>query len=77
MPESTEKVPSNVPGDFYVTTECIDCDICRETAPSTFRRDEDLGFSRVYRQPETPAEIELARQALDGCPVEAIGNASR
>lgn len=73
MSDQIDKVPSNEPGAFYVTTNCIDCHLCYETAPATFRRDDDLGFSRVYRQPETAAEIELAREAIDGCPVEAIG----
>jgi len=73
MADSTNKVPTNVPGAYYVDTECIDCDMCREIAPATFCLDDELGWSRVYRQPSTAAEIELAEEALCGCPVDAIG----
>ena len=76
MTKQIDKVPSNVPGAFYVTTDCIDCDLCREIAPGTFKRDDDLAFSRVYRQPGSLEEINLARAALSECPVEAIGEAS-
>jgi ferredoxin len=67
------RFPQNAPGRFYTTAECIDCDICRETAPASFRRDDDLGYSVVYRQPATPEEDAQAREAMHGCPVEAIG----
>jgi ferredoxin len=28
----------------------------------------------VYKQPESPEELELCNEALEGCPVEAIGD---
>ena len=31
-------------------------------------------FSFVYKQPETPEEEVLCKDAMDNCPVEAIGN---
>ena len=68
------RLPENVPGAFYITTECIDCDMCRETAPTVFRRDDDIGYSVVFNQPETEAERLQSEEALIGCPVEAIGN---
>ena len=30
----------NVPGKFYVDDQCIACDLCRETAPDNFTRNE-------------------------------------
>ena len=33
MADRMDKVPENVPGRFYVDATCIDCDLCRETAP--------------------------------------------
>ncbi len=74
MAEKDEKWPENVAGKFYVDEQCIDCDLCRETAPNNFQRDEDGGYSYVYKQPETPEEEELCMEALEGCPVEAIGD---
>ena len=35
---------------------------------------EDEGYSFVYKQPESPEEEELCREALEECPVEAIGD---
>ncbi len=74
MPDSKDRLPQNVPGPWYVDSNCIDCDLCRETAPSVFRRDDDAGNSVVFHQPETEEELHLAQEAMAGCPVEAIGN---
>jgi len=73
MADSTDKVASNVPGPYYVDSQCIDCDLCRQTAPANFERNEDEGYSYVYKQPETKEEREQCQEALEECPVEAIG----
>lgn len=74
MAEIDEKWPENVKGKFYVDEQCIDCDLCRETAPDFFTRNEDGGYSYVFKQPETPEGEALCMEALEGCPVEAIGD---
>ena len=74
MADRTQRLPENVPGRFYVDATCIDCDLCRETAPENFRRHDALGHSYVYRQPADPAQEAAALAALEECPVEAIGN---
>jgi ferredoxin len=74
MANRNEKNPGNVPGPFYVDSTCIDCDLCRETAPASFRRDDELGLSIVFRQPVTPEEWQQAREALRSCPTETIGD---
>jgi ferredoxin len=74
MASKENKYPENVPGKFYVDDNCIDCDLCRETAPASFTRQDDGGYSYVYKQPETEEEIAKAIEAMEGCPVEAIGN---
>jgi ferredoxin len=73
MAEKSQKVPENVPGRFYVDATCIDCDLCRETAPGNFTRQDETGYSYVARQPTTPAEEAACLAALEECPVEAIG----
>lgn len=73
MADKNDKWPNNVAGKFYVDEQCIDCDLCRETAPKFFKRDDDNGYSFVYKQPETEDDFELCMEALEGCPVEAIG----
>ena len=70
----SERLSENVPGPFYVTSECIDCDLCRETAPDNFKRNDDGGYSFLYKQPESPEEDARCKEAKEGCPVEAIGD---
>src|SRR3954471_7174486 len=70
--------PENVPGKYYVSDQCMDCDLCRETAPANFKRHDAGGYSYVYKQPETPAEETLVRESVAGCCVDTIhtdGNA--
>lgn len=74
MAELNNKLPDNRVGKYYVDQECIDCDVCRETAPANFTRQEDNGYSYVYKQPETPEEENLCLEAFETCPVEAIGD---
>ena len=74
MADVANKYPQNVAGQFYVDDQCIDCDLCRETAPANFTRNDDGGHSYVYKQPENPDEEALCKEAMEGCPVEAIGS---
>jgi ferredoxin len=74
MADAANKYPENVDGKFYVDDQCIDCDLCRETAPANFKRNDDGGHSFVYKQPESPEEEALCKEAMEGCPVEAIGS---
>lgn len=69
-----DRLPQNVPGRYYVDAQCIDCDLCRETAPLIFSRHDETGSTFVHHQPVTPEEIALAEEAIQGCPVEAIGH---
>lgn len=74
MANRTDRLPENIPGPYYVDSSCIDCDMCRTTAPDIFRRNDDIGFSVAYRQPSTPEEFKQAEEARTGCPTESIGN---
>ncbi|MBI4567866.1 MAG: ferredoxin [Planctomycetes bacterium] len=74
MANAADKYPDNAPGAFYVDTQCIDCDLCRTTAPDNFIQNEEGGYSFVYKQPETEEEKKLCQQAMEECPVEAIGS---
>jgi ferredoxin len=73
MAEKNNRLPQNAPGPWYIDSTCIDCDLCRETAPTVFQRDEESGNSIVFHQPATAEELKLAEEAKSGCPVEAIG----
>ncbi|MBD0370716.1 MAG: ferredoxin [Pyrinomonadaceae bacterium] len=74
MADPKERVEENEPGAYYVDTTCIDCDVCRDTAPDNFARSDEKGYSFVCKQPETEEERILCEEALASCPVEAIGN---
>ncbi|HEX8456227.1 MAG TPA: ferredoxin [Pyrinomonadaceae bacterium] len=74
MADPNERYPDNAPGGYYVDTNCIDCDICRDSARGNFRRNEEGGYSFVYKQPETEAERAVCELVRDECPVAAIGN---
>jgi ferredoxin len=47
MAEVKEKLPENTRGKFYVDRQCIDCDVCRDTAPKNFTRYDENGYSYV------------------------------
>ena len=74
MADPNDKVADNVDGPFYVDSNCIDCDLCRQTAPENFERNEDEGYSYVSKQPENDDEEQACRDAMEECPVEAIGD---
>ena len=74
MPDPNDKVKENVAGAYYVDTSCIDCDVCRDTAPENFIRSDENSYSFVYKQPTCEEERTACEEALSCCPVEAIGN---
>jgi ferredoxin len=74
MADVANKYPENITGKYYVDNQCIDCDLCRETAPDNYKRNDDGGYSFVYKQPTTPEEEARCKEAKEGCPVEAIGD---
>ena len=65
----------NIAGDFFVDTSCIDCDLCRQIAPASFKEEGDQSI--VYRQPGSPDEVISALKALVTCPTASIGTTSR
>jgi ferredoxin len=67
--------PEKLPGEYFVKETCIDCDLCRQTAPFFFSRMHigNMGTTYVQRQPLTLMDERSCRAALEACPVEAIG----
>ena len=66
------RAPENVSGKYYVSDQCLDCDLCRETAPTVFARHDPGGYSYVRKQPETAEEQALVRECIEGCCVSTI-----
>jgi ferredoxin len=74
MPNPKDRLPENKSGRYYVDRQCIDCDVCRDIAKDNFTRQSARGYSYVYKQPVNSDEDALCREALETCPVDAIGN---
>jgi glyoxylase-like metal-dependent hydrolase (beta-lactamase superfamily II)/ferredoxin len=75
MANPSRRLPENVPGDFYVDDSCIDCDACRQIAPTVFRDHGEQ--SSVFRQPETEDEVKRALMSIVACPTSSIGTSRK
>lgn len=71
MARASDRLEENAPGDFYVDSSCIDCDLCRQLAPRVFGRAN--GQSVVRAQPEEAGQQHRALMALVACPTASIG----
>ncbi len=74
MADNTRKWPQNVPGAFYVDEECIDCNLCSEIAPDNFAVEVEEGHDFLYKQPAGDEEMSFCVEAMECCPVRAIGD---
>lgn len=67
----------NVPGKYYVDDGCIGCALCVELAPSHFKENLDpeirTDSAYVWCQPISTEETDVCREAMQHCPVDAIG----
>ena len=71
MADRKKRLDSNIAGNFFVDSTCINCDTCRQLAPKSF---EEVGeYSAVLHQPEGGEQVHQAYQALLACPVGSIG----
>lgn len=71
MADPKKRLKTNTSGKFFVDSSCIDCDACRQIAPSVFG--EFGNYSSVKAQPKSEQAERQAWQALLSCPVAAIG----
>jgi glyoxylase-like metal-dependent hydrolase (beta-lactamase superfamily II)/ferredoxin len=75
MANPSKRLAENVAGDFYVDDSCIDCDACRQIAPTVFRDHGEQ--SSVFHQPETDEEVRRALMSVVACPTSSIGTSRR
>lgn len=73
MADKTQKFEDNVAGAFYVDKECILCSLCVDIAPANFKESDDGDHDFVYKQPVGEEELQQCLDALEQCPVDAIG----
>ncbi len=71
MADPKKALETNVPGNFFVDLTCINCDTCRQLAPTTFAENGD--YSAVAHQPIGAEEERAAMRALLCCPTGSIG----
>jgi len=69
--------PPNEIGDFRMKAivdaeTCTGCGICAETCPEVFELDEAEDIAKVIADPVPPEAAESCREAVEGCPVDAI-----
>ncbi len=74
MADKKDIWPENVEGKFFVDKTCITCDACCMAAPNNFKMNDIDGHAYLSKQPMSAAEDEQCKEAMEGCPVEAIGN---
>ena len=74
MASRDDKVPENAEGRYYVDTQCIDCNLCIDTAANNFAHNEEAGYAYVSKQPKGDDEEAQCKEAKEACPVEAIGD---
>lgn len=74
MARCEDKYDDNAPGAYYVDLECIACDTCTMIARSFFKLTDDCDHAYVVKQPQTANDIAECEQAMNDCPVNAIGN---
>ena len=83
MADVAEKWEDNINGEAtingqrvscYVDKECMLCSVCSDAAPNNFRMSDDEDHDICYKQPENDDELEQCMEAMENCPVEAIGD---
>ena len=73
MADKSDRYPENVPGKYYVDSNCLYCETCIELAPENFASNDDE-YAYITKQPDNDSEEEQCEEALDNCPVDAIGD---
>ena len=82
MADPSDKFPDNIEEtveingkkySFYVDRECIFCHVCSQAAPNNFAASDSGCHDYVYKPPENESELDECLDALEQCPVFAIG----
>ena len=75
MADLNSILPGNIPGTFFVDSTCIDCDLCRQIAPTFFKA--EAGYSVVCCQPRSSGEMHDVKKAILACPTGSIGSRAK
>ena len=74
MADTNERHPLNVLGAWFVDEACISCDVCTDIAPDIFGRDDNGASYVKFQGQDSPDQVDMFREAVEDCPVEAIGD---
>ncbi len=74
MANKWNKIEGNLAGSFYIDENCINCGLCASICPDVYASKPSLAVHIVQKQPTSEKEIELATEAQECCPADAIGN---
>ncbi len=74
MADINERWEDNAPGKYYIDKNCILCALCVEMSPEMFTESEDGDHDIVCKQPENEEEENIMKEAMEQCPVDAIGD---
>lgn len=74
MANPAERWEDNVPGSWFVDKSCILCSLCVDLAPNNFKESEAGDHDMVFKQPSSDEEAAQCKEAMEQCPVEAIGS---
>ncbi|HEY5752767.1 MAG TPA: ferredoxin [Chthoniobacterales bacterium] len=74
MADKNNILPENVPGKWYVDDTCTPCRVCLDEAPQLLKYNDDETYVYFFKQPDGEEELEAAKNALEICPQQAIGD---
>lgn len=74
MANIAERWEDNITGKYYVDKSCIFCNLCIELAPNNLINSPQNDHVIIYKQPDSDEEISQCKEAIEQCPVEAIGD---
>lgn len=72
MQVPAHRLADNVPGKYYVTSNCNGCGLCFSYALQNFMYSNDSTYYYVYQQPADEREEEDIRRAISVCPMDCI-----
>lgn len=74
MADKSNSWEDNASGKWYVDKNCILCGVCVDVAAENFKEADSGDHARLVKQPANPTEEAACKDAMEQCPVEAIGN---
>jgi ferredoxin len=72
MQVPAHRLADNVPGKYYVTSDCNGCGLCFSYALQNFMYSNDSSYYYIFQQPVDEREEDDIRRAMAVCPMDCI-----